>query len=120
MPSILVVEDDSSMSQAIERVLQAGGFEAVLFASAEAALEAVVATTADCLVFDIFLPGISGFELYRRLAHCGSEAPVIFVTAQDEPALREEAEKLGASRFLLKPFAGRMLLDAVAQVLSSP
>jgi FixJ family two-component response regulator len=113
-----VVEDDANMSQAIERILRAGGFEPVLFASAEAALEDNAAT-ADCLVVDIHLPGMSGFELCRRLAQCGSEAPVIFVTAHDEPALRDESERLGASNFLLKPFSGRMLLDAVAQALRS-
>jgi FixJ family two-component response regulator len=62
---------------------------------------------------------MSGLELYRWLVQCGSEAPVIFVTAHDEPALREEAERLGASSFLAKPFPGRMLLDAVAQALES-
>jgi FixJ family two-component response regulator len=118
IPTIVVVEDDASMSQAIERILRAGGFEAVVFASAEAALEAG-AETADCLVLDILLPGMSGFELYRRLVQCGSEAPVIFITAHDDPALREEAQRLGASSFLPKPFPGRLLLDAVAQALRS-
>jgi FixJ family two-component response regulator len=119
IPTILVVEEDASMSQAIERILRAGDFEVVLFASAEAALEANVTTTADCLVLDIRLPGISGFELYQRLAQCGSAAPVIFITAHDEPRVREEAERLGARSFLSKPFPGRLLLDAVTQALSS-
>jgi FixJ family two-component response regulator len=119
MLRIVVVEDDATMGQAIERILRAGGFEAVGFASSEAALEAGAATTADCLVLDIFLPGMSGFELYRQLVHCGSKAPVIFVTAHDEPALREEAETLGANSFLPKPFPGRMLLDAVTRALGS-
>jgi FixJ family two-component response regulator len=118
IPTIVVVEDDASMSQAIERILRAGGFEAFVFPSAESAL-AVGSETADCLVLDIRLPGMSGFELYRQLVQNGSTAPVIFVTGHDEPALREEAERLGASCFLLKPFPGRMLLDAVAQALSS-
>ncbi len=117
IPTILVVEDDASMGQAIKRILRAGGFEAVVFASAEAAFEADTARTADCLVLDIRLPGMSGFELYRRLVQCGSEAPVIFITAHDETAIREEAERLGARSFLPKPFSGRMLLDAVAQAL---
>jgi FixJ family two-component response regulator len=118
-PTILVVEDDASMSQAIERILRAGGFEVVMFPSAEAALETDAAATAHCLVLDIRLPGVSGFELYRRLAQCGSKAPVIFITAHDEPAVREEAQRLGARSFLSKPFPGRMLLDAIAQALSS-
>src|SRR5262249_40999728 len=95
MPIIVVVEDDASMSQAIERVLQAGGFAAVLFASAEAALEAGAA--ADGLVLDIHLPGMSGFELYRRLAVSGKAMPAVFITARDEPAVREEAERLGGA-----------------------
>ena len=82
------------MSQAIERILRAGGFAPVLFASAEAVLEAEAATTANCLVLDIRLPGMSGFELYRHLALAGIEAPAIFITAHDEPAIREEAERL--------------------------
>src|SRR5262245_30406052 len=95
LPRIVVVEDDASMSLAIERVLQAGGFTAVLFASAEAVLEADAATAADALVLDIHLPGMCGFELYRRLALAGKALPVIFITARDEPAVREEAEELG-------------------------
>jgi FixJ family two-component response regulator len=117
-PTILVVEDDASMSQAITRILRAGGFEVVRFGCAEAALEAGLAKAADCLVLDIRLPGMSGFELFRQLAQDGSESPVIFITGHDEPGIREEAERLGASSFLAKPFPGRMLLEAVAQALS--
>ena len=111
------MEDDASMSQAIERVLQAGGFTAVLFASAEAALEADAAA-ADGLVLDIHLPGMSGFELYRRLA-ADRALPVIFITALDEPAVREEAKGLGGvGGYLPKPFSGRDLLDALTRALN--
>ncbi len=109
------------MRQAIERILRLGGFTTVLFASAEAALETNAAGSADCLVLDIRLPGMSWFELYRRLALAGKETPVIFITARDEPAVREEAERLGgAGSFLLKPFSGGVLLVAVARVLGRP
>jgi DNA-binding response OmpR family regulator len=111
------VEDDASMSQAIERLLQAGGFTAVLFASAEAALEAD--TAAAGLVLDIHLPGLSGFELYRRLALADKALPVTFITARDEPAVRAEAEGLGGDGcYLPKPFSGRDLLDALTRALS--
>jgi FixJ family two-component response regulator len=115
MPRIVVVEDDEIMSQAIERMLRAGGFAALTFGSAEAVLEAGVATASDCLVLDISLPGMSGFDLYRRLAPAGEQPPAIFITAHDEQAIREEAERLGASSYLPKPFSGRTLLDAVTQ-----
>jgi FixJ family two-component response regulator len=117
--TIVVVEDDASMSQAIERILRAGGYNVVVFDSAELALQGGAMTLPDCLVLDIRLPGISGFELYRRLIQYGSRVPVIFVTAHDDPALRKESENLGASSFLQKPFSGRVLLDAVTQALST-
>jgi DNA-binding response OmpR family regulator len=120
MPRIVIVEDDPSMSQAIGRVLQAGGFEHVSFASAEAALAAGVAA-ADGLVLDIHLPGMSGFEMYRRLARAGETLPAIFITARDEPAVRAEAEGLGgAGSYLPKPFSGSDLLDAVTRALRGP
>jgi DNA-binding response OmpR family regulator len=116
MPGIVVVEDDASMSQALERILRAGGFAADAYASAEDALEA--AALADCLVLDIHLPGMSGFELYRQLTLSGKELPVIFITAHDEPAVREEAQRLaGSGSYLPKPFSGRALLDAITLAL---
>jgi FixJ family two-component response regulator len=118
MPTLVVVEDDGSMSQAIERILRAGGFVAAVFSSAEAALQADVTALADCLVLDVHLPGISGFELYRRLAVSGKKTPAVFITAHDGPAVREEAERLGgAGCYLLKPFSGHDLLDAVTLAL---
>jgi DNA-binding response OmpR family regulator len=104
MPSeptrIVVVEDHASMSQAIELVLQAGGFATVSFVSAEAALEADVATTADGLVLDVHLPGMSGFDLYRQLALSGKTMPTIFITARDEPTVRGRSGEAGRCREL--------------------
>jgi FixJ family two-component response regulator len=119
VPRIVVVEDDASMSQAIERILRLGGYMAVMFASAEAALEAGSVTTANCLVLDIKLPGMSGFDLYRTLMHSGGMPPTIFITAHDEPAVRDEAARMGAWSYLPKPFSGRTLLDAVSRAISS-
>ena len=117
---IVVVEDDTSMGQAIERILRIGGFQPILFASAEAALDSGVAPAADCLVLDIQLPGMSGFDLYSQVAPVGEQPPVIFITAHDEPAARDKAERLGAKSFHPKPFSGRDLLDAVNQAMLSP
>jgi FixJ family two-component response regulator len=117
MPRVVVVEDDESMSQAIARILRTSGFVALTFASAEAALEAGVAAVSDCLVLDISLPGMSGFDLYRRLALLGAQVPAIFITAHDEPAIREEAERMVARSYLPKPFSGRTLIDAVTRAI---
>ena len=110
---IVVVEDDLAMREALERVLGAAGFSTAAFASGEALLDASAASGAACLVLDIHLPGLSGFELQRRLSETGFRRPVIFITAHDEPGSRVQAASLGAAAYLTKPFPGKELLQAV-------
>jgi FixJ family two-component response regulator len=110
---VVIVEDDASMSHAIQRLLGASGLNAVAFASAEALLESGRGAEAACFIFDIQLAGLSGFDLRRRLVESGVQAPVIFITAHDHPSSREQATALGAAAYLMKPFAGRALLDVV-------
>ena len=109
---VAVVDDDASMRVGLERLLQARGFDTEIFASAEAFLGAV--STADCLLLDIHLDGMGGFELRRRLSSAGSRLPVIFMTAFDDEATRDEATKLGCVAYLRKPFAGHLLMEAIA------
>ena len=117
-PSIVVVEDDAGMSKALVRLLRAAGFQPKSFASAEELLQSDAADEAGCLVLDIQLPGVSGFELRRRLAALGQNAPVIFITAQDEAATRAEAEQLDCIAYFRKPFQGSALLGAIRQALN--
>ena len=112
---VVVVEDDAGLRTALENVLSAGGHSPMTFESAEALLESGAAAGADCLVLDIRLPGMSGAALYRELVARGDAPPVIFMTAYDDPEVRAEAERLG--QYLVKPFRGRKLLEAVAEAL---
>jgi FixJ family two-component response regulator len=109
---VAVVDDDASMRVGLERLLQARGFDTEIFASAEAFLGA--ASAADCLLLDIHLDGMGGFELRRRLSSAGSRLPVIFMTAFDDEATRDEATRLGCIAYLRKPFAGHLLMEAIA------
>ena len=116
---VVVVDDDASMSQALERILRLGGYAPITFSSAEALLEAGAAQRADCLVLDIHLPGLSGFELYARLATMGAQPPVIFMTAYDEPETRGEANSAGAAAYFTKPFSGNDLVAAIKQAIGT-
>jgi FixJ family two-component response regulator len=116
---ILIVEDDAGMRHAIERLLRAKGYATQTFDSAEALLRTQAVDHAACLVLDVRLPGLSGFELRARLAEAGTTLPVVFITAHDEPVGREAARRAGAFAYLLKPFAGAELLDAVARAFAS-
>ena len=110
-PTIVIVVDDDLL-KALARLLAQNGIESRTFASAEALLESGSAVTATCLLFDIHLGGISGIELQRRLAASGWKCPVIFMTANDDEATRNEAVDAGCIAFLRKPFAQHVLLDA--------
>jgi FixJ family two-component response regulator len=115
--NVVVVDDDEAMNEAIERLLNAAGFGALTFPSGEALLEAGVAKLSHCLVLDINLPGVSGFELYTRLGELGLRLPVIFITAFDDPASRTRAENAGAIAYLTKPFPGQKLLAAIKRAI---
>ena len=110
---VAVVDDDPSMLNAAETLLDAQGFATMVFASAEEFLDRGAVTQVDCLLLDIHLGGMSGIELRRRLKDSGSMLPVIFMTALDDEAMREEALKAGCVGFLRKPFAARQLINAI-------
>ena len=112
---VIVVDDDASLLKSVARLLEHHGIESRTFASAEALLESDSMQTATCLLLDIHLGGISGIELQRRLAASGSKWPVIFMTANDDEAMRNEAMDAGCIAYLRKPFARQVLLDAIGK-----
>jgi len=116
--NIVLIEDDLSLGQAMERVLQASGFQTWVFPSGESMLNSRAAQHASCFIFDVQLPGLTGFEVRKALDGAASQVPLIFITAHDEPEVRLEAESHSAL-FLVKPFSGRTLVDAVHRALLS-
>jgi len=118
LQNIVVVEDDAGMRTAVERLLRAAGFHALMFPSAEALLATDAADSAGCLILDIHLPGISGFDLRRRLLASGHNAPVIFITAVDDEPARQEARQLKCHAYFRKPFEGVVLLATIRQALA--
>ena len=114
---VVLVVDDASMSCALERILRLAGYAPKTFSTAEALLEDKSACEADCLVLDVHLPGLTGFELYKKLG-CGSKAPpVIFITAYDEQESRSHAGTIGAAAYFTKPFSGNDLVAAVGRAI---
>ncbi len=110
---VLVVEDDDSMREAIDRLLGAAGYSCDAFGSADALLERGVDVKAACVVSDQRLPGMTGLELLAVLQERHVSLPFILITAHDTPGMREKALSSGVSAYLAKPFRGTMLLDAV-------
>jgi FixJ family two-component response regulator len=114
---VVLVDDDASMSNALVRMLKLAGYEPKPYSSAEALLEARSAAGAACLVLDVHLPGLTGFELYEALLRQGKMPPVIFITAYDGPESRDLAGSAGAAAFFTKPFSGNDLVAAVRRAI---
>lgn len=110
---IALVEDDPSVLEALESLLEYAGYEVLLCASAEALLDSGRLGQIDCLITDIGLPGISGIELLRTLLSSNPDLPAIVTTARREPALLQAAARAGARQVFLKPLDDARLLDAI-------
>ena len=115
---VIVVDDDPGVLKSVARLLAHHGIGSRTFASAEALLESDSVQTATCLLLDIHLGGISGIELQLRLAASGSKWPVIFMTANDDEATRNEAMGAGCIAYLRKPFEQRVLLNAISKAVA--
>ena len=96
------------------RLVRAAGFVVRIFASAEEFLESDRSMPLRCMVLDVCLAGMDGFQLHERLrALGGTQPPVIFITAHDDVANRERARRAGALHYLRKPFDDAALIDAI-------
>ena len=101
--TVFVVDDDDSVRKALGRLLRANGYKVMTFESAEDFLVSDRGQTEGCIVLDIGLPGMSGLELYEKLASSEANYPVIFITAQDNPQWRKAAAETDAVAYLRKP-----------------
>ena len=115
---VVLVEDDSGLRQALERLLRTAGYEVRSFGSAEELLQSQAQSQAACLILDVRLPGLSGFQLGQRLLEEGLHPPVIYLTAYDDALTRRQADRNGAVAFLPKPFDGNRLIEIVGLALA--
>jgi FixJ family two-component response regulator len=111
---VAVVDDDISVRESLESLIRSVGMEVRVFASAEEFLNSVHPRKADCLILDVRLPGMSGFDLQHHLVARKFEVPVIFMTAHGyDDRARSEASSDWTVAYLTKPFSEDELLDAV-------
>ena len=111
--TVAVIEDEDSFRRAIERLLQASGFKTDTFASAEDFLASAEYASHACLVLDIHLPGMSGFDLLDHLTASHQPLPTVLITGQDHSELRNRASRIPNCVYLRKPFLRTVLLDAL-------
>ena len=116
-PIIFVVDDDISVRESLELLIQNQGWQVETFSSATDFLDRPRSSVPSCLVLDISLPGLNGLELQKRITVERTEIPIIFITGYADVPKTVQAMKAGAVEFLTKPFADEALLGAVRQGL---
>jgi FixJ family two-component response regulator len=112
-PLIAVVDDEKSVRKALSRLLRAAGLKVAAFASGAEFLESIRNHTPDCVVLDLHMPEMDGFEIESQVTQTGLRIPVVIITGLDKPGDRERMIERGATAFLLKPLDGQALLSAI-------
>ena len=116
---VLLIEDETSIAEAIRFLLGRDGWEVVVHGQGTGAMERLAEVRADLVILDVMLPGRSGFEILAdiRAGEATATIPVIMLTAKGQGADRAAAEKAGVSLFMTKPFANAEIRAAVRDLL---
>jgi FixJ family two-component response regulator len=113
---IAIVDDDASVCEALESLLESIGFRTTSFTSARSFLDSSELPEVSCVVLDVQMPNMDGLELQRHLAGT-NPIPIIFITAHRDEKTRERALRAGATSFLNKPFSDDALIDSLRSAL---
>jgi FixJ family two-component response regulator len=110
---LAVVDDDADVRVALQRLVCSAGFAVETYASGAEFLRSVDDHQPDCLVLDLHMPEMSGFDVQGALAREHAGLPVVIITGHDTPEARVRALKLGAKAYLCKPVDDEALLSAI-------
>jgi FixJ family two-component response regulator len=114
---IAVVDDDQGILKSLEYLLESANFSVCLFTSASELLESGSLREVDCLISDIDMPGIDGFELMQLIAEQRPGLPTILITGYPDRIQWMPAHGSGKPRTFTKPFQGQQLLQAIGDAL---
>ncbi len=116
-PIIAVLDDEPEMRKALRRLLACRGFQVAEYERGADLLEALGSRRLDCLLLDLHMEGVNGFEVLEAFLTRKVHLPVIVVTGHDEPGTEEQARRLGAVAYLKKPVDRDALLSSIAAAL---
>jgi FixJ family two-component response regulator len=116
---VCIVDDDPSVRRALGRLIRSFGFEVELLASGRECLDEPYIDRAACLILDVSMPGMDGFDLYASLQASGRNVPTVFISAHDDEGYRERARSAGAIAYLDKPCDDVLLCDALHKAFAA-
>jgi FixJ family two-component response regulator len=112
-PTVVVVDDDISVRESLELLIQNEGWQAALFESAQEFLTRLPSVFPSCLILDVNLPDLSGLDIQQRIADEKSSVPIIFITGYGDIPTSVRAMKAGAAEFLTKPLDHQVMIQAI-------
>jgi two-component system, OmpR family, response regulator MprA len=115
--NVLVVDDDTTVRDSIDRALRVNGFDVTLAGDGDEALEWLVSTPFDAVILDVLMPCVDGLHVCRRLRSSGNSVPILMLTARDAVPDRVTGLEAGADDYLVKPFALEELLARLRALL---
>ena len=118
-PLIAVVDDEESVRKAIGRLMDSAGFEVETFTGGAEFLASLEKRRPDCVVLDLHMPQVSGFDVQSRLGQLLLRIPVVVITGRDNEETNERALAGGAIAYLRKPVDDRLLLDAISNAVAA-
>lgn len=118
--TVAVVDDEESVRKALGRLIRSAGFGVEMFGSGVDFLQSLQRRRPDCVVLDLRMPQVSGFDVQAALRRSGADVPVVIITGDDTPGNRERTLQQGACAFLRKPVDDAQLLDAIQSALRDP
>jgi FixJ family two-component response regulator len=116
---VYIIDDDSSVLRGLRRLVDAYGYDARGFASAGEFLATGLPGDNSCLIIDVAMPEMDGLQLQEELVRRACKAPVIFITARNDPDIRERAKRAGGVGFFQKPVDAGALLDVIKWALTA-
>jgi len=112
-PTVVVVDDDISVRESLELLIQNEGWQPALFESAQEFLARSPTVVPSCLILDVNLPDLSGLDIQRRISDAKSSIPIIFITGYGDIPTSVRAMKAGAAEFLTKPLDNEVMIAAI-------
>jgi FixJ family two-component response regulator len=115
---ICIVDDDTSVRRALGRMVRSFGFDIQLLASGRDCLDGPYVDQASCLIVDVMMPDMDGFELHALLAASGRDIPTIFISGQSDQKTFDRAQSAGGIAILNKPCDANSLHDAIVKAIA--
>jgi FixJ family two-component response regulator len=118
LPTVVVVDDDISVRESLELLIQNQGWQPALFESAQEFLARSPTVVPSCLILDVNLPDLSGLDIQQRISDAKSSIPIIFITGYGDIPTSVRAMKAGAAEFLTKPLDDEVIIGAIRDAVS--